>query len=168
MNRRRVAWVGVIGCLAMTLAGCGPRMSKASVGVTVDDAGRPVLVLRDCDAHMSRIKVSYRTPNLPATVAPATVEYNAETAKGVVQFSLVTGGSGWKLSGELPQAAGAYLVQLWGHNRMARGTEFTFSDLKLLKPGLVRHQSATAGTAVAAGPDDKISTIEQFSEPACD
>ncbi|WP_433011406.1 hypothetical protein [Kribbella sp. CA-294648] len=169
MRWGKVASVGVVGCLVVSLAGCGPRRSPASVGVTVDDAGKPVLVLRDCDAHITRIKVSHRPPNLPRTVVPPSVKYNAsDPAEGVVQFSLLTGGSGWQLSGELPQAAGEYSVQLWGDNWAARGTEFTFSDLKLLKPGLIRHQAATAGTAVEPGPDDKISTTEQFSTPACD
>lgn len=103
MSWRKVAWIGVIGCLAVSLAGCGPRLSKATVGITVDDAGKPVLVLRDCDAEVLRVSVVHRAPDLPTTAEPESVDYIASPpAKGMAQFSLLTGSSSWKTAGKLP------------------------------------------------------------------
>ncbi|WP_433011409.1 hypothetical protein [Kribbella sp. CA-294648] len=170
MRRGKVAWVGVIGCLVMSLAGCGPRWSKATVGITVDDTGKPVLVLRDCDADVLRVSVTHRAPEPPTTADPASVDYIASPpVKGTAQFSLLTGSSSWRMAGQMPQGVGEYTAYLAvEEDRRSWGTvRFTLSDLELLKPGQVWHQSAAAGTTITPGTSEKVSTIEQFFEPVC-
>ncbi|MGW1340220.1 hypothetical protein ACWCOV_04130 [Kribbella sp. NPDC002412] len=118
--------------------------------MSVDDAGTPLIVLRNCDGDIAQLEFYDRT--LPRTdetpPTPVVMYVNPRPDKSVVQIAIRTGGNGWQVQGKPPalRPDGKYLIQAWGsrHEWSGRGTEFTLSDLKTVKPGQVRHKSPPA------------------------
>lgn len=148
--RRSILLSVVVVCAAGLLTGCGPRESRGVVGMSVDGAGTPVIVLQNCDGDIAELEFYDRTQR-PTDEAPATsvaMYVNSRPEKSVVQIPIRTGGNGWQVQGEPPalRADGKYLIQAWGerHEWSGRGTEFTLGDLKTVKPGQVRHKSPPA------------------------
>jgi len=159
MNRGKLAAGVIIGCcLVISLTACGPRQSKALVGMSVDGAGKPVFVLQDCEGVIQEIEVydsAVAPTNATAGETPVVEYANSDPQKAVVTIPLA-GGSGWQPVDSVPQLrpAGQYSVQIWGENHgwAARGTRFTLADLKGLKPGLVRYRPATATPSAGGSP----------------
>lgn len=150
--RRSILLAAVVVCAASLLTACGPRMSRGVVGMSVDDAGAPVIVLQNCHGDISQLEFYDQTrPRTEETPpAPVTMYVNPRPDKSVVQIPIQTGGNGWQVTGEAPvlRADGKYVIQAWGkrHEWSGRGTEFTLGDLKTVEPGQVRHDSPLVGT----------------------
>lgn len=54
--RRPLLLVAVMVCAAGLLTACGPRNSRSVVGMSVDDAGAPVIVLQNCDGNIAQLE----------------------------------------------------------------------------------------------------------------
>ncbi|MEV0289219.1 MULTISPECIES: hypothetical protein [unclassified Kribbella] len=148
--RRSILLTAVVVCAVSLLSGCGPRVSRGVVGMSVDDAGIPVIVLQNCDGNIAQLEFYDRSgprTDDPAP-GPAMMYVNPRPDKSVVQIPIRTGGNGWRVQGEPPalRADGKYLIRAWGkrHEWHGRGTEFTLRDLKTVRPGQVRHDSPPA------------------------
>jgi predicted small secreted protein len=148
--RRSILLAAVVVCAAALLTACGPRKSRGVVGMSVDDAGTPVIVLQNCDGDISQLefydRTRPRTAEAPST--PVATYVNPRPDKSVVQIAIQTGGNGWQVTGEAPalRADGKYVIQAWGkrHEWSGRGTEFTLGDLETVEPGQIRHNSPPA------------------------
>lgn len=168
--------VVIISCTA-PLTACGPYDANAQVGVTVDDAGNPVLVLQDCSGSIDTLDVA--VPHVPGSGQPApevrlTIK---KPVKGVVQIPLYVGGGGWTPVEAIQPftAAGDYYVSSRGHRPDSRGggVIFSIADLKPLKPGQIRHHipppaGVTYPTARFVSSDFYwVTPVEDFAPERC-
>ncbi|GAA3597591.1 hypothetical protein [Kribbella ginsengisoli] len=159
MNWGKLIGIGIIGCCLLGgSTGCGPRRSAAVMGLSVDDAGQPVMVLQDCQGVIDEIEFYDLSvaPSNPTVGSTPVVEYtNPDPQKAVVTIPLA-GGDGWKPSGPAPalQAAGRYAIKIWGddHDWAALEARFTVADLKGLKPGVVRYRPLTNSPSAGGSP----------------
>ncbi|WP_020385436.1 hypothetical protein [Kribbella catacumbae] len=161
--------VAVIACATTVLTACDPRTSQAAVGMTVDKAGNPVIVLQDCLADISQLELSDETGSQ--------VFYETEEPAPVVaQIPLLTGTDEWRPSQPVPKprAAGKFVVKAWGdgHRYLGRRTEFTLADLKSLKPGQVRHDWRPYGEPPTYGaspstPQYRVTSLDDFTTDDC-
>lgn len=167
---KRTCVVAVIACAATALTACdGPRNSHAAVGMTVDKAGNPVIVLQDCRADISQLEL-YDETRLQV------VYETQEPAQAVVHIPLLAGTDEWRPSGPVPKprAGSKFVVKAWGegHKYLGRGTEFTLADLKTLKPGQVRHDWRPFGQPPSYGaspttPQYRITSLDAFITDDC-
>ncbi|ADB35565.1 hypothetical protein Kfla_6570 [Kribbella flavida DSM 17836] len=110
MRHRPATAVVVLACLAGLLTACGPRGSRAQVGLTVDDAGKPVLVLQDCKGEIEELGVQSGSPGADS-VDEGDLR-NDDPAKGITLIPFPTGGNGWEPADPLPALhAGEYTIQ---------------------------------------------------------
>lgn len=159
--RKLVGVIGIIGCTTALLTACGPRQSKAVLGLSVDDAGQPVMVLQDCQGVIDEIEFYDLSvaPSNPTVGSTPVVEYtNPDPQKAVVTIPLA-GGDEWKPSGPVPalQAAGKYTIKIWGddHEWAALEARFTLADFKGLKPGFVRYRPLTNSPSAGGSPIER-------------
>jgi hypothetical protein len=118
-------------------------MLNASVGITVDAKGTPMIVLSDCGGLADTI-FFVDEPPLSST-APTTTRVLTVTtpAAGVVQFALRTGGANWRpaSSDPLPVLASGHKYTLKVNSkkrdRGGFGVLFTVPQLAELKAGQV-------------------------------
>ena len=173
--RRSILLAAVVVCAASLLTACGPRMSRGVVGMSVDDAGTPVIVLQNCGGHIAQLEVYQTQPRLEETAPTPVVMYvNPRPEKSVVQIPVRTGGNGWRAVGEAPvlRADGQYVIQAWGkrHDWSGRGTKFTLGDLETVKPGKVRHDSPPADTSPpydAIPAKYRVTPLDEFITDEC-
>ncbi|MFI5711197.1 hypothetical protein [Kribbella sp. NPDC051620] len=162
MNWAKLVGVGIIGCCLLSSAtGCGPKRSNAVIGLSVDDGGRPVMVLQDCQGVIDEIEfydVSV-APSNPTIGSTPMVEYtNSDPRKAVATIPLA-GTDEWQPSGPAPalQAARKYTIKIWGddHNWAALEAGFTLADLKGLRPGMVRYHPPTESPSAGGSPIER-------------
>lgn len=185
MGWGKLVRVGIIGCcLLSSLTACGPRGSKALVGMSVDDAGNPVMVLKDCEGVIQEIEFYDSSIRPTSATEPSSpqVEYKNSHPKKTVSTIPLTGGSEWKPSGPVPtlRATGEYSIQIWGKNHgwRGRGNQFTPADLKGLKPGLVWYHAPTDTPSAGGSPVERtfsknghhwnvVTPLEDFAPGGC-
>jgi hypothetical protein len=104
------------------------------VGVTVDTAGRPVIVVQMCEGHIDGATL-YRDDETFGRweVSSPVTRFS--------QFDLDTGGNGWALVGEFEgrDPEQQYTIYGWSNDGNWSATHLDFSDRELsgLKPGTV-------------------------------
>lgn len=127
----------LIVCSA-TLSGCGVEIGGI-VGMTVDDAGRPVAVVQMCEGHIDGATL-YLSRDDNETEHFGRWEVSPPVT-GFSQFDLAAGGNGWRLVGTLKprDPATRYMIYGWSNDssRSAAHLEFSEQDLKGLRPGTV-------------------------------
>lgn len=166
---KRAVWVGVTASMAVTVAGCGPRTTDAAVGMSVDKAGNPVIVLQNCRADITQLEFYDKSRPKMEESGPTTQVFfdNEHPVQEVVQIPLLTGTNEWRPSVPVPKphADGKFVVQAWGkgHEWLGRGTEFTLADLKGLKPGQVRHDWLRRDQTPSYGPSPATSQYRTTS-----
>jgi hypothetical protein len=174
--RRSILLAAVVVCAGSLLTACGPRMSRGVVGMSVDDAGTPVIVLQNCDGDIAQLEFYDRTrPRVgESPPAPVATYVNPRPDKSVVQIPIRTGVNGWQIMAEAPalRADGKYVIQAWGkrHEWSGRGTEFTLGDLKTVEPGQVRHNSRPADATPpydAVPPKFRVTPLDEFITDEC-
>lgn len=136
----------LIGCLA-ALSGCGVEAGGV-VGMTVDDAGKPVAVVQMCEGHIDGATLFL------SRGGPDEEEFGewevSPPVTGFSQFSLTAGGDGWRLVGTLkprdPQTR--YTIYGWTNDNSWSATHLDFSeqDLTGLRPGTVLVPSTDSET----------------------
>jgi hypothetical protein len=90
----------VVLCATAVLTGCGPRFAAAKVGISVDEAGHPVIVLEDCkEGDMVELQIfdeSRTVQNSPGIdpQLPIAVYTVSKGSKTVRQIPVETGGAG--------------------------------------------------------------------------
>ncbi|MFG1814416.1 hypothetical protein ACGFIF_11665 [Kribbella sp. NPDC049174] len=158
-------WVGTglaaISCLA-AVVGCGVPTGGV-VGVTVDAAGRPVVVVQMCEGH-----IDGATMYLPDDeefgrweVSPPVTDFS--------QFSLTDGGNGWRLVGSLKprEPETRYVIYGWSNDSSWSATHLEFSerDLEDLQAGTVLVPSAdpdSTSNVTRSLPDFRSKTCEDW------
>ncbi|MEI8409649.1 MULTISPECIES: hypothetical protein [unclassified Kribbella] len=132
-------WVGMSLAAIACLAGCGVP-AGGLVGVTVDAAGNPVIVVQMCEGHIDGATL-YRFSEEPDDEEVLGRWEVSSPVSGFSQFDLDTGGNGWAVVGELeardPQQR--YTIYGWSNDNSWSAAHLTFSDRELsgLKPGTV-------------------------------
>ncbi len=125
-------WGGTAGCL-VALTGCGVDGSGV-VGVTVDAAGNPVVVVQMCEGHINGATL-YRDDT---TLGKWQV---SSPVTGFSQFDLDSGGNGWAVVGDLERRdpEQRYTIYGWSNDNKWSASHLEFSDRELsgLKPGTV-------------------------------
>ena len=158
--------------MAVVGAACEPRTSsEAAVGMSVDRAGNPVIVLQNCRADITQLVLYDKTkPSVKISYE------NEQPVQEVVEIPLLTGTDGWRPDGTVPKPhpAGKFVVEAWSDGRkwLGRGTEFTLADLKTLKPGQVRHDwlhrdEIPSYGASPATPQYRITSLDEFITDNC-
>ncbi len=179
MRPAPIGLAAVALCATAVLTGCGPRFAAAEVGMTVDDAGHPVIVLEDCkEGDMVELQVF--DESLPAqpnstggtTTLPIAVYTVSKGSKAVQQIPVASGGGNWEPVTAVPElrASTAYKVRSWGEGHKSFGgqTSFTPNDLKTLKPGEVRY-GVQVKTASGTYEDEyRVVSLDEFAPPDCD
>ncbi|NEA34349.1 hypothetical protein [Streptomyces sp. SID13031] len=169
-QKRAVLLAGLLLCAA-SLTACGPRVSSAVVGMTVDEAGNPVIVLQNCKGDITQLEL-FTDP-----VSPSTLVYeNRHPFTAIDEIPLLTGTADWPPSKPVPKLrpTGIIVIKPWasGHSWSGRRTEFTLADLKTLKPGQVRHdwRAANEPPSYGASPGTsqyRITTLDDFTPDYC-
>ncbi|TDU90423.1 hypothetical protein EV138_4014 [Kribbella voronezhensis] len=151
-----------VGCASLT--GCGPGQS-GMIGLSVDDAGRTIVVLQDCKGDIDKLKLVMlgRLKTDPETVL---VEWsNPKSPKGVVQFPLVEGAGKWKPQSPVPEFDVTRHYQLRGkkENDWSNAIDITFTptELKDLQPGQVLRWKRGLGEA------NEIVTMDEYTPKDC-
>lgn len=175
--RRSGLVVAAVVCTASLVAGCGPRKSRGVVGMSVDAAGVPVIVLQNCSGDISELEFYDQTPprtDETARTTPSVKYVNQRPEQSVVQIPIKTGGNGWQLMGEplALRADGKYVIHAWGkrHEWSGRGTKFTLEDLKAVRPGQVRHDSPPTDANPpydALPPKFRVTPLDEFITDEC-
>lgn len=162
MRLCRLLLLLAITCAGLT--GCSPGMSGA-IGLTVDDSGRTIVVLRDCKGDIDELELFLL--GLPTT-APASLQVtwsNPKSPKGIVQFPLVEGAAKWKPKSPVPDLDPARFYELrgWKKNRSSKaiGITFTATELKDLAPGQILRWKVGWGDA------NEIVTLDEFTPDDC-
>ncbi|MEU0093095.1 hypothetical protein [Kribbella sp. NPDC006257] len=163
--RSRPAWILLLMLIAGgVLTGCGPGQS-GTIGLSVDDAGRTVVVLQDCKGDIDKLKLVQlgRLKTDPETVL---VEWsNPKSPKGIVQFPLVEGAGKWKPQSPVPELDVTRHYQLQGKKdngwSNAKDITFTVTELKDLEPGQVLRWKVGLGEA------NEIVTMDEYSPKDC-
>ncbi|MGC4936485.1 hypothetical protein [Kribbella sp. DT2] len=177
----RLAPIGLTAavlCATAVLTGCGPRFAAAKVGMTVDGAGRPVIVLEDCkEGDMVELQVfdeSRTEKNSPGVdpSLPIAVYTVSEGSKKLQQIAVGTGGSGWDPVTVVPELrpGTSYKVRSWGdgHKSFGGQTVFTPNDLKTLKPGDVRYGVQVKSASGVYEDEYRVSSLDEFTPSDCD
>jgi hypothetical protein len=139
-------WVGICvataGCVA-SLSGCGVPAGGV-LGVTIDAAGKPEIVVQMCEGHIDGATMYLPDPD-PDRVTPQNEEFGrwevSPAVAGFSQFSLAGGGNGWRLVGTLkprtPETR--YTIYGWSNDNSWSAAHLDFSqrDLDALRPGSV-------------------------------
>ncbi|WP_157979881.1 lipoprotein [Kribbella monticola] len=138
MRRSRVLLLLAITCASLT--GCGPGQSGA-IGLSVDDAGRTIVVLQDCKGDIDKLKL-VMLGRLQTDPEKVLVEWsNPKSPKGIVQFPLVEGAGKWKPQSPVPELDVTRHYELRGKKENgwsnAKDVRFTVTELKDLQPGQV-------------------------------
>jgi hypothetical protein len=134
MGWRRLSWVVTLGCAAAVLTGCGPGWSGV-IGLSVDDAGKIIVVLQDCKGDIDEVKLRAADDTVLAVWA------NPRSPKGVIQFPLMEGADRWRSEHPVPPLDDSTTYSLTGReshdSSKAVGIDFTPAMLKSLSPGQV-------------------------------
>ncbi|WP_432944010.1 hypothetical protein ACQPXM_01700 [Kribbella sp. CA-253562] len=180
MRHASLGLTAVVLCATAVLTGCGPRPAAAKVGMTVDDAGRPVIVLQDCkEGDMVELQIfdeSRTGPRSPGDRELPIAVYTArEGSKSVQQLPVATGSADWEPVTVVPELrpGTAYRVRSWGEGHESFGglTVFTPNDLKALKPGEVRYavpRMSTPGVSPNYQDEYRVSSLDEFTPSQCD
>src|SRR4051812_27699222 len=131
MRRSRVLLLLAIACASLT--GCGPGQS-GTIGLSVDDAGRTIVVLQDCKGDIDKLKL-VRLGRLRTDPETVLVEWsNPKSPKGIVHFPLVEGAGKWKPQSPVPELDPTWHYQLRGKKENdwsnAKDITFTVTELK--------------------------------------
>lgn len=175
MSRRGWAVVGT-GFLAAALAGCiAPDVEvSGALGVTVDDEGRPVLVVEACDSAAVRVSLSYDREGLTADEVNEDIAQwtAAEPVGGTSELALHAPTAPWLGEAvELPADRG-FIAGGQGESDTEVLTQVSFrgSDLAAMDPGLVYRNDPDSLTNLDAEPGESAlvaSTPEEFSTQVC-
>jgi hypothetical protein len=166
-------------CATAVLTGCGPSPAAAKVGMTVDDAGHPVIVLEDCkEGDMVELQLFDESrpaqPNSTGgtTTLPIAVYTISEGSKAVQQIPVATGGGDWEPVTVVPELrpSTSYKVRSWGEGHKSFGGQTIFSpdDLKTLEPGEVRYGVQVKTASGVYHDEYHVAPLDEFSPPACD
>jgi hypothetical protein len=163
--------VAVVACVTTALASCGPPITvpgeSAALGITVDAAGQPVIVLQNCASSVVQLEL---------TVFSTQVLYDNEKPPPAVDEIPLAGTGDWRPNQPMPKLnpTDKVVVRAWseGHKYFGRRTEFTLADLKTLKPGQVRHDWRSPGTPPSYGaspgtPQYRITSLDDFTPDFC-
>jgi hypothetical protein len=183
MRHASIGLTAVVLCATAVLTGCGPRPAAAKVGMTVDDAGRPVIVLQDCkEGDMVELQIfdesrtEQRSPGVGREL-PIAVYTAREGSKSVQQIPVASGSADWEPVTVVPELrpGTTYRVRSWGEGHESFGglTIFTPNDLKALKPGDVRYGvprtvKSTPGVSPNYGDEYRVSSLDEFTASQCD
>lgn len=164
------------GILAAALAGCiAPDVDvTGALGVTVDDAGRPVLVVEACDGAASVITLSFDREGLTGDEVNKDIARwaAADPASGTSELVLHAPGAPWIGEGvELPADRG-FVAGGQGESDTSVLTQVSFraSDLADLDPEKVYRNDPDSLTNLDADPADSAllaSTPQEFSTLVC-
>ncbi|MEU4294159.1 hypothetical protein AB0E63_38570 [Kribbella sp. NPDC026596] len=172
--RRSTLLAAVVVCGMSLMTACGPRISRGVVGMSVDDAGTPVIVLQNCGGDIAQLEFYDQIRREETAPTPVATYVNSRPDKSVVQIPIRTGGNGWQVTGEVPalRADGKYVIQAWGkrHEWHGRGTKFTLGDLKTVEPGQVRHDPPPADPTPsydAIPPKFRVTPLSEFITDEC-
>ncbi|MEU4290576.1 hypothetical protein AB0E63_20310 [Kribbella sp. NPDC026596] len=169
MRRRLGICAAMATCLA-GLAGCGVPAGGA-LGVTVDAAGNPAIVVQMCEGHIDGATLYLPDPD-PDREPPRDEDVGqwevSPAVDGFSQFSFAEGGNGWRLVGTLKprDLATRYTIYGWTKDNSwsAAHLDFSQQDLKTLKPGTVlvpeREQEGNRSESLE---DFKTKTCEEWS-----
>lgn len=178
LRMSRSAWRVVLGTgiLAAALSGCiAPDVDvRGALGVTVDTAGRPVLVVEACDGAATVITLSFDREGLTAD------EFNediarwtaAEPASGTSELVLHAPAAPWIGDRvELPADRG-FVAGGQGEADTSVLTQVSFrsQDLAAMEPGLVYRNDPDSLANVDADPADYAlvaGTPAEFSAEVC-
>lgn len=159
----RILLVLAVACGVLT--GCSPGQSGV-IGVSVDDAGRTIVVLQDCKGDIDRLKLVML--GMPKATTPETVLVNwsnPKSPKGIVQFPLVDGAGKWKPESPVPDLDPARFYQLRGSKKdsssKAMSITFTVTALKELAPGQILRWK------VGQGDTNEIVTLDEYTPADC-
>ncbi|MEV8374015.1 hypothetical protein AB0P21_14840 [Kribbella sp. NPDC056861] len=168
MSWGKLVCAGAIACTAGMLTACSPTESGV-VGLSVDDAGRTIVVLQDCDGDIDQLKLWDQGPR-PETESDDVLLaewYNPKSPKGIVQFPLVEGAGKWKSEQRVPDLDPAKSYVLRGRSKDASSNaahlEFTSALLKTLKPGQILKLKVMPKVNTT-----EVVTLEQFTPKNCD
>ncbi|MEV8374016.1 hypothetical protein AB0P21_14845 [Kribbella sp. NPDC056861] len=163
--------IAVVACATTVLTSCGPPITgpaeSAALGMTVDAAGHPVIVLQNCSASVVQLEL---------TASSTQVVFDNEKPPPAVDEIPLTGTADWRPNQPTPKLnpTDKVTIRAWseGHRYFGRRTEFTLADLKALKPGQVRHDWRPAGTPPSYGaspgtPQYRITSLDDFTPDFC-
>ena len=156
----------VLVCSTVALTGCSPGHSGV-IGITVNDAGQPVVVLQDCKGDIDKLRLTV----LPITQGKAEVVArwtNPKSPKGIVQFPLLEGAGRWKPETAIPplDVRRRYELNGWKKNDSTRATPVAFTPTMLasLTPGQILRAKFVPRDDYAT----EAVTLEDFTPPDCD
>jgi hypothetical protein len=168
MSWGKLVCFGAIACTAGMLTACSPTESGV-IGLTVDDSGRTVVVLQDCDGDIDQLKLwdEGARPEIDADDVLLAEWHNPKSPKGIVQFPLVEGAGKWKSEQRVPELDPAKTYSLEGRSKdassNAAGIVFTPALLKSLKPGQILKVKILPKVNTT-----EIVSLEQFTPKDCD
>ncbi|MEU4391942.1 hypothetical protein [Kribbella sp. NPDC023855] len=141
MSRGKLVWVGVVACTAAMLTACSPTESGV-IGVTVDEAGKVIVVLQDCKGDIDKLKLLDHVQTETTADDVVLAEWsNPRSPKGIVQFPLVEGAKGWKSQAPVPELDPTHRYSLKGRKKdgssNAAAIAFTPTMLNDLQPGQI-------------------------------
>jgi hypothetical protein len=123
-----------VGGAGAVLTACGPGQSGV-IGLSVDDAGKTIVVLQDCKGDIDEVKLRDAKDTVLAVWA------NPRSPKGIIQFPLVEGADRWRSENPVPPLDEGGTYALTGReshdSSKAVGIRFTPAMLKSLRPGQV-------------------------------
>ncbi|GAA0950677.1 hypothetical protein GCM10009554_51000 [Kribbella koreensis] len=149
--------------LSLGLTGCTVEDGGA-LGLTVDAAGKPVIVVQMCKGYLDGATLYEDVEN------PGDDDHNGRwtvepRVTGFSQFSLADGGNGWKLEGSLkPLAAQVkYVIYGWTEDNrwMALHLPVTLDEIARLRPGQIRYSNFDEADTYATG------SVEEFKTGIC-
>jgi hypothetical protein len=161
MRRSRLLLLLALTCAPLTA--CSPGLSGA-IGLSVDDAGRTIVVLRDCKGDIDDLELfQLGTPRTAGDTLLVSWS-NRRSPKGIVQFPLVEGAGEWKPTSPVPDLDPSRFYELrgWkkGRSSKAISVTFTAAELKDLAPGQILQWKAGPATS-------EILTLDEFTPDDC-
>ncbi len=166
MRPSRIALSAVLICSAAVLTGCSPGHSGV-IGISVDEAGRPVVVLQDCKGEIDKLVLSALSVTNGVKNTEVARWRNPKSPKGIVEFPLVEGAGRWKSEAPVPalDVRRRYELNGWQKNDATRATPVAFTPamLKDLQPGQILRWRIVSGDPYAT----ETVTREQFTPPDC-
>ncbi|MEU4193547.1 hypothetical protein AB0E69_16730 [Kribbella sp. NPDC026611] len=160
-------WVGAAAVGLLVLTGCTVPIGGVS-GVTVDANGKPVIVIQMCEGHVDTAVLYLPDPDPDRAFPKDKTIGHWETdaaVTGFSQFSVETGGNGWRPVGQLaPRELDAKYSAYGGTKDNSWSTgyiDFSIRDLATLKPGTVRVLDPHSG-------DPKLKSLEDFKQKSCE
>jgi hypothetical protein len=138
-------WVGAAAAAflgTLSLTGCGVP-SGGIVGVMVDGRGKPLIVVQMCEGHIDGATLYQPSDSEGVADEKETGRWEVSPpVTGFSQFSLDTGGNGWRVAGTLmprdPETR--YTIYGWSKDNSWSASHLSFSEHELadLGPGNVR------------------------------